>query len=108
MKIAFTTAEATYLFHPDQIIYLEADNNYTKIHTVGNKPVIAAKVLSYYEDTLLELGFLRINRSYIVNPYHISRLSGLTVVMDDWKTIIIPKHSKSEFINSLSNHIKFT
>lgn len=59
---------------PEQeIIRLEADGDYVKIHsTQGN--FMKKKTLSYYEKALPEDRFLRVHRSHLISLSHITRI----------------------------------
>lgn len=50
------------------IIYLEADINYTTYHLIDGRKVVSSFTLKKYEQKQ-ELGtFLRVNKSYLLNP----------------------------------------
>lgn len=56
-----------------QIKYLEAADDYVKIHTAeGN--FLKAKTMGYYEGSLPADSFVRIHRSYLVNVQEITRI----------------------------------
>ncbi len=56
-----------------QIQYLEAADDYVKIHTVEGI-FLKKKTLQYFEDSLPAQEFIRIHRSYIVNAQLITRI----------------------------------
>ncbi len=57
----------------DQIIYLEADDDYVKIHTAeGN--FLKNKTMATFERLLDPAQFVRVHRSFIVRVEHINRL----------------------------------
>ncbi|MBS1636711.1 MAG: response regulator transcription factor [Bacteroidetes bacterium] len=63
----------TYLFLDDKdILWLEADSNYTKIYLVSGKTISSAKTIKYYEALLSKEVFFRIHKSYIINTQYIS------------------------------------
>lgn len=55
------------------VIYLEAYDDYVKVHT-SEKTYLKKKTLTYYEKTLGQRQFVRIHRSYILN---INELTGI-------------------------------
>lgn len=57
----------------NDIFYLEADNNYTKIYKKDNSFILSSKTLKSFEETLIN--FVRIHRSFLVNPNHIQRVN---------------------------------
>ena len=56
-----------------QISYIEAADDYVKIHTAENN-FLKNKTMQYFEDQLDESQFIRIHRSYIVNIALINRI----------------------------------
>lgn len=58
----------------DDILYMEADRNYSRIFT-RNKEYLLATTLKTIEEKLAMPSFLRIHRSYIVNLAHIDEVA---------------------------------
>ena len=56
-----------------QIQYLEAADDYVKIHTVEGV-FLKKKTMQYFEDSLQQQQYIRIHRSYIVNASLITRI----------------------------------
>lgn len=67
-----------------QILWLEADSNYTEIHTTADT-FIYSTVLKKVEMVLPKDRFYRVHRSYIVNKDSITGFSGNTLLIDDHK-----------------------
>lgn len=83
-KVSFPYKGGTHFIHPDQIIRLEADSNYTYIHVQDRRPLLMAKVLADYENLLEPFGFIRTHRSHLINRIHIAGLDIKgCIVMDD-------------------------
>lgn len=57
----------------DDVIYIEAYDDYVKVHT-QNGFKLKKKTMSYYENTLDNSKFLRVHRSYIVKLSMITRI----------------------------------
>ena len=57
----------------DDVVYIEAYDDYVKIHT-QNGFRLKKKTMSYYENTLDSARFLRVHRGYIVNLSLITRI----------------------------------
>ncbi|MBL4624994.1 MAG: LytTR family transcriptional regulator [Flavobacteriales bacterium] len=51
----------------DNIIYCEADSNYTHIHLKNSRKITVTKTLKVYEELLSPSKFHRIHQSYLVN-----------------------------------------
>lgn len=74
-KIAFTTAKGLIIEPIENIIFLKADGSYTHIHLGDGTRITVTKRLQDY-NTLNDTGrFLRVNRSYIINLYQITKIS---------------------------------
>lgn len=97
-----------YLFieHKD-ILWMEADHNYTKIHLITKKIISSAKPLKFYDDLLPKNMFFRIHKSYIINTSYIKEYlrdsKGTLVVLNDDEKLRIAQPKQSEFRNFLIN-----
>lgn len=58
----------------ESILFINSDADYTDIHT-KNKTYISTESLKYWEQKLVELDFLRVHKSYIVNTQKITKTS---------------------------------
>lgn len=90
------------------ICYLQADNNSTDIHLNNGEMITAFKTLKHFE-TVLQLPFVRIHNSYIVNIEYVSRIhTGNAVCYIKNTTTKLPfsksyKENVDEIINTISN-----
>ncbi|MFC3414307.1 LytR/AlgR family response regulator transcription factor [Algoriphagus hitonicola] len=71
--IAFSTSDGMEFLKLDEIIYLEADRNYTTIFLENNRKLLISKALGQIETKLPESRFIRIHQSYSVNVTKILR-----------------------------------
>jgi DNA-binding LytR/AlgR family response regulator len=55
----------------NQVVLLKADINYTTIFLDNGKKKLLAHSIKYYEAFLETHGFLRVHRTFMVNPNHI-------------------------------------
>jgi len=51
----------------EDLIYLEADNNYTTLHLRDGKKIVATRTLGEFEKLLESISFYRIHKSTIIN-----------------------------------------
>lgn len=59
----------------NEITYLEADINYTIFHLENGKKIVSSSTLKKYEtDTQLH-GFLRVHKSFLLNPNFIKNFN---------------------------------
>ncbi|WP_128544044.1 LytTR family DNA-binding domain-containing protein [Larkinella soli] len=59
---------------PAGLIWVEADENYTRFHWCRAAPELTAITLARWQERLPN--FIRINKKALVNPLHISRVYG--------------------------------
>ncbi len=91
----------------ENVLYCEADRNYCNFHLEGGKKILVSKNLKNYEQVLVNFGFMRVNRSYIVNLKMIdsfTRSNGGEVVMSNSVTIPISSNIKNELLYRLNSY----
>lgn len=59
----------------DEITYLEADINYTIFHLKNGKKKVSSFTLKKYQDDIRLAGFLRVHKSYLLNPNFIKNFN---------------------------------
>lgn len=53
------------------VILLKGDVNYTIFHLLNGKDRVVAHSIKYYEEYLKTHGFLRVHRSFMINPHYV-------------------------------------
>lgn len=82
------------------ILYCQADDNYTQIHLKVGKRLVS-KTLKYFEDLLTENGFARVHKSYLVNVNEITEYrkgKGGSVVLSSGKEVMVSPSRKKELL----------
>lgn len=103
-KLALSTTAGTYFYHPEEIIRLEGESNYTRFYFTRHKPLLTSRTLREYEDILVEYGFIRTHKSHLINKKHVVRISREgEIVMVDESHIEISRRRKEEVIGLLKN-----
>lgn len=85
----------------DQILYLEASNNYCILHLSSNEEFIISKTLKEYNDILEDNGFIRVHKSYLVNVSAISgynRKDGMSIELTNGVEIPVSRRRQSLFL----------
>jgi two-component system, LytTR family, response regulator len=102
-KLIISTIEGSYFLAPEEIIYCEGKDNYTHFHLTKGRKLVSAKTLKDYDETLVEQGFLRIHKSYLVNIKFIEKYSrsNSTVILTDYTTLEVSRRKKDTVINAL-------
>lgn len=98
-RLAINVKEGSFLFHLNEIISLEANNNYTKIYFTNHKPILVSKTLKEYHELLTEYNFIRIHKSYLVNKdYILSMDHDGNVVLKDGVKALVSRRNKTDLI----------
>ncbi|GGD82497.1 hypothetical protein GCM10011514_53220 [Emticicia aquatilis] len=58
----------------NKIVYLKADNNYTVFHLASGKKMMSSFTLKHHEHKAFLSGFIRPNRSFLINPKYIEQV----------------------------------
>ncbi len=65
----------------DDILYIEADHNYTVLYMADNYKNLVRKSIDNWLTELAPCGFIRIHRSYIVNMYNINHIDTSSIIL---------------------------
>lgn len=85
----------------EDILYCQADDNYTQIFLQDKKKLVS-KTLKYFETILTESGFARVHKSYLVNINAITEYrkgKGGSVVLHNGKEIMVSPARKKELLS---------
>ena len=83
----------------DDLLFAEAQGNYTKIVTLQNT-LLTVMTFSNFEDLLPETSFLRVHRSFIINKSKITHIEGNRVFINK-NEIPIGSNYKEDFFKIL-------
>jgi two-component system LytT family response regulator len=100
-KIMLPTLEGFEIVDIRSILYCEAEDNFTKFYFETRKPLLICRTLKYFEDILKDFDFLRIHRSYLINPSFVIRYSkgkGGYVTMKNEKELEVSPSKKQELL----------
>lgn len=109
-KIAVPVTEGYEFIETNEILYCQSQNNYTLLFTVDNRKLVLSKTLKEFEKLLDKYFFIRIHKSYLINPNYMKkyyRNDGGYLVMQDGKSIPVSK-SKKDLITNLFDAITKT
>jgi two-component system LytT family response regulator len=82
------------------IIWLEANDNYTNIYMLAQKKIIASKTLKEFEAILPEAEFFRVHRSALINIHYVKEYSnheGGEVILSDGTRVQVSKARIQDF-----------
>lgn len=108
-RIMVKTSDRMYLVKVEDIDWIEADDNYAKLH-VGNKYHLLRQTMKSLEDTLDPGIFLRIHRSVIVNMDRIKEIqqwfnNEYTVILKDGTELTMSRGYKDKAKEMFKNFI---
>ncbi len=92
-KIRFNTTTGFILLHPEEILWCEADQNYTRIFISADKHLVVSLNLAVVEEKLPSNGYQRISRSILINTRFLSsvhRRNKTCTLLCHGKEIILP------------------
>ena len=101
-KIAVPTTEGFELVPADQILYLEANSNYTHIFIKSRHKIVACRNLKEMEEQLLGFNFfVRVHQSYIINLNEVTKYfrgEGGYLVMSDGSSVNVSRSRKDSLL----------
>jgi two-component system LytT family response regulator len=104
-KIGIPTVEGFELILADQIVYCEANNNYTHIFLKDKTKIVACRCLKDMDEQLQDFkSFLRVHHSYLVNLNEVHRYirgDGGYLVLGDGSTISVSRGRKEALMKFL-------
>jgi two-component system, LytTR family, response regulator len=105
-KLALPTTDGLIFVKIEDILYCEADSNYTLIYTADGKKHVISRTLKEYEDLLSEHNFFRIHNSHLINLGAIKKYvrgEGGYVVMSNDVSLDVSKRKKEAFLTRLGH-----
>ncbi|MDX1461787.1 MAG: LytTR family DNA-binding domain-containing protein [Marinirhabdus sp.] len=99
-KITIPVSNGFEVLEIADILYCQADDNYTQIF-VGNKKKLVSKTLKYFEKALEDCGFARVHKSYLVNVNAVveyKKGKGGSVVLSSGKEIMVSPSRKKDLL----------
>jgi len=104
-KIGIPTVEGFELIPVDQIVYCEANNNYSHLFLKNKTKIVACRSLKDMEEQLQDFkSFLRVHHSYLVNLNVVSKYirgDGGYLILEDGSTINVSRGRKDALMKFL-------
>jgi two-component system LytT family response regulator len=104
-RIALTTNDGMIFVPTTDILYCEAESNYTKVVLANGKKVVVSKVLKDIDEALSGPDFCRVHSSFLINVNRIKKYvrgDGGYLIMDDDANISISRNRRQEFMELFS------
>ena len=100
-RIALPHASGMVFVDTKQIIYCEADSNYTRFHLEGGEQYMVTKTLGDVQDVLETRDFVRVHRQFMVNLAHIQKLvkgEGTYLLLTNGVSIPVARQQKERLL----------
>ena len=103
-RLAIPSMEGLQFINVNDIIYLEAQSNYTIIYLHDSHKLTVSKTLKDFEELLPLPGFIRIHHSFIINRAAVEKYikgEGGQVVMKNGIILDVARRKKDEFMKAI-------
>lgn len=100
-KITIPTQDGFEILSISDILYCEADDNYTKIYLEKGSKLVS-KTLKYFEDLLKDKGYARVHKSYLINVNKITKYKkgkGGSVTLSSGKELPVSSSKKANLLD---------
>mgnify|MGYP001604697631 CR=1 FL=1 len=104
-KMTLKTSESIHVVNIDDIVYCEADRNYTVFYLADGEKIVVSRSIGEYEEMLPPHAFMRVHQSFLVNVKHIKRYEkadGGFLVTAFGQQIPVATRKKDQLIQFLS------
>jgi two-component system LytT family response regulator len=102
--LTIPTSDGLQFINIEDIIYLEANDNYANIYLSTNQKFLVSRTLKDFEELLPADVFIRIHHSSIVNKFYVDKYirgEGGQVVMRNGNVLDVSKRKKSDFLQAI-------
>ncbi|MFT5167823.1 MAG: two-component system LytT family response regulator [Saprospiraceae bacterium] len=103
-KLVLPMMEGFEVVKMSEILYCEAEDNFTCFYFENGQKKLICRNLKFYENALDSFGFYRVHRSHIVNLDFVKRYikgKGGSVVLENGKEILVSNNKKEGLIQRI-------
>jgi two-component system, LytTR family, response regulator len=103
--IGLATINEIQFVNIEDIVRLEASNNYTCFYMGNGEKITVSHTIKYYEELLAEQNFLRVHQSHIINLEKVKKYQkgkGGSIIMANGDTIHISPQRKDHLLKALT------
>lgn len=104
-RLVIPTYESLLFVELSNIIFLQAESNYTIIYLQNAPRIVVSKTLKDFEELLPHTFFIRIHHSYIINKKRVVKYlkgEGGQVIMSDGQRLDVARRKRDEFLRAMS------
>ncbi len=110
MKLCIPSLKGFQVVEIEEIIYCEANSNYTNLYFTSRAPICASKPIHDYEELLSDCNFVRVHKSFLVNLEHIKeylRGEGGSIILSNGNEVEVSRRKKDLLMNKMKTFYKF-
>jgi two-component system, LytTR family, response regulator len=107
-KIGVGMADKIVFVSIPDILYCEAQGNYTNVILYDGRKIVASKTLGEFESQFANKNFFRIHHSYIINMNRVKefqRHEGGYVMMENNIKLEVSQRKRKDFLDTISNFV---
>lgn len=105
-RISLATREGFMMVRNEEIVHLEASDNYTMIYMTENRKFLSCKNIKVYEESLNKGSFFRVHKSHIINiANHLkgfTRSEGNIAILSNGKQIPVARRKLTDFLQRIN------
>jgi len=104
-RIALSTGDGLIFVNTSEIMYCQAESNYTNVVLTNKNKILVAKTLKDIDETLAGKDFFRVHNSFLININQIKKFvrgDGGYILMNDDTQITIARSKREEFFDMFS------
>lgn len=103
-KLVLPLMEGFEMVRMSEVLYCEAEDNFTCFHFTNGKKALICRNLKFYETALSNFGFCRVHRSSIINLEYVKRYikgKGGTVILENGTEVMVSNNKKAELMKRI-------
>jgi two-component system, LytTR family, response regulator len=105
-RISLATRDGFMMVRNEEIVHLEASDNYTMIYMTENRKFLSCKNIKVYEESLNKGDFFRVHKSHIINiANHLkgfTRSEGNIAILSNGKQIPVARRKLTDFLHRIN------
>ncbi|MGY3054325.1 two-component system LytT family response regulator [Pedobacter sp. UYEF25] len=108
-KITLPFGQGFKMIDVDEVVYIEADSNYSVVHLISNDKITVSKVLREFEELLPSAQFLRVHKSTLVNLDYLAEYNnknGLQILLKNGVSLNVSRRRATEFFEKIRSFKK--
>jgi two-component system, LytTR family, response regulator len=96
------TSDKILCLNIESIVRVEASSNYSKVYYLNQPyPIVACKVLRWFEDHLPQESFFRVHRTHLINRKYLAAIKNDSVILESGELIGISRRKRKLWMASL-------